>query len=293
MEARPTTVQHASRLVVNAVPVFVALLVMAVLAAGWLERNEEHITPDAGPGYWLGIAGGSAMLLLLLYPLRKRSRHLSAIGSVPFWFRMHMWLGVIGPVLVVFHANFKLGSVNSNVAFFAMLIVALSGVVGRYLYGKIHLGLYGRKAEVKDIIADVSELKAQIRESLGFAEPVLAQLDVFNREFEERPEPGLLASLVAGGKLAFSTRVARIRLTGEARRLIRQEAAARGWSSSERRQKLAWIAAIIRLYFRSVLNAAEFVFYERLFALWHLLHLPLFFLMVIASAVHVWAVHRY
>jgi cell division protein FtsL len=37
----------------------------------------------------------------------------------------------------------------------------------------------------------------------------------------------------------------------------------------------------------------ELRFFERLFSLWHVLHLPLFFLMVMAALVHVWATHRY
>jgi hypothetical protein len=64
-------------------------------------------------------------------------RSLRTFGSVVFWFRLHMTLGLIGPTLILFHANFRLGSLNSNVAMFAMLLVAASGIVGRYLYRKI------------------------------------------------------------------------------------------------------------------------------------------------------------
>ena len=37
----------------------------------------------------------------------------------------------------------------------------------------------------------------------------------------------------------------------------------------------------------------EFESYERLFSLWHVLHLPLFFMLLIAGIVHVVAVHVY
>jgi hypothetical protein len=43
---------------------------------------ERFITPEKGLGYALGIVGGSAMLLLLLYPARKRLRWLGPIGSI-------------------------------------------------------------------------------------------------------------------------------------------------------------------------------------------------------------------
>ena len=40
-------------------------------------------------------------------------------------------------------------------------------------------------------------------------------------------------------------------------------------------------------------QVVEFEAYERLFSLWHVLHLPLFFMLLIAGVVHVVAVHVY
>ena len=129
--------QYHGRLRERVVPLLFGSAVVVVLWIGWANRDDNGLTPESGIGYWLGIAGGSLMLLLLLYPLRKRIKALRTLGSVGFWFRTHMILGVIGPVLVLLHTNFKLGSINSNVALLAMLVVAVSGVVGRYLYSKI------------------------------------------------------------------------------------------------------------------------------------------------------------
>ncbi|MDH5345565.1 MAG: hypothetical protein OEW59_07355, partial [Gammaproteobacteria bacterium] len=56
-----------------------ALLLLVVL--GWLVRDFDLINPEAGVGYWLGIIGGSMMLTLLLYPLRKRFRFMSRLGA--------------------------------------------------------------------------------------------------------------------------------------------------------------------------------------------------------------------
>ena len=119
--ARRNTVVSALR------PSLSELVVAAALLLGWHNSEEGHLTPETGVGYWLGIAGASAMLLLLLYPLRKRMKSLRGLGSVGGWFRLHMVLGLIGPALILFHSNFKLGSLNSNVALFSMLTVAASG----------------------------------------------------------------------------------------------------------------------------------------------------------------------
>ena len=45
--------------------------------------------------------------------------------------------------------------------------------------------------------------------------------------------------------------------------------------------------------FEAVRRAAEFAFYDRLLRLWHLLHLPLFFVLVAAAILHVIAVNMY
>jgi hypothetical protein len=108
--------------------IFPTLFTVAILLAlwiGWVDRDDNGLTPVSGTGYWLGIVGSSLMLLLLLYPLRKRMRSLRVIGSVTFWFNAHMILGVLGPVLIMWHANFKLGSINCSVALITMLVVAI------------------------------------------------------------------------------------------------------------------------------------------------------------------------
>jgi hypothetical protein len=52
-------------------------------------------------------------------------------------------------------------------------------------------------------------------------------------------------------------------------------------------------AAYIRRYIKQVGRVAQFTLFERLFSLWHVLHMPLFFMMVISALFHVLAVHMY
>ena len=88
-------------------------VVIAALYLGWTNRDEEYISADTGLGYWLGIVGSLMMLVLLLYPLRKSARFLRSLGKVPTWFRSHMFLGIVGPMLIVFHSNFHAHSLNA------------------------------------------------------------------------------------------------------------------------------------------------------------------------------------
>src|SRR3972149_3958430 len=86
-----------------------------VLYAGWQMRDIDYIVAESGAGYALGIIGGVMMLLLLLYPLRKKASFMRNWGHVKYWFRAHMVMGILGPVFILFHANFRIGSTNSTV----------------------------------------------------------------------------------------------------------------------------------------------------------------------------------
>lgn len=277
----------------KATPTAIAIAVFVALLIGWLRHDEEYLTPDHGLGYWLGIWGSLMMLSLLIYSLRKRKKSLRSIGSIPAWFRIHMLFGVTGPVLIMFHSNFRLGALNSNVALFAMLIVAGSGVIGRYIYRKIHMGMYGRKAIAKEILADAETLRLGLEKEIGDVDYIFQELSSFGKRIIEQPPSTALSSLWTGGALALQAPFLRARLIAEVRRLGQCEEGGRGWSSRERRDRVARVNEVVTLYVNALLKAAELRFYERLFSLWHVLHLPLFFVMVATVIVHVWAVHRY
>ena len=107
-------------------------ITLATLGVWGLSRQNLFKAGD-DVGYWIAVAGGLMMLALLSYPLRKYVRAFSRLGSIKGWFLVHMMLGICGPLLILLHSNFEIGSLNAGVAFFSMVIVALSGVVGRFL----------------------------------------------------------------------------------------------------------------------------------------------------------------
>ncbi|MFQ5622574.1 MAG: hypothetical protein ACE5FS_04175 [Paracoccaceae bacterium] len=264
----------------------------AGLFYAWLQSDEGYLTAETGAGYYLGIAGSVLMLALLLYPLRKRIRALSVVGEVRTWFRLHMVLGVVGPALVVLHSNFSAGSANSAIALFSMLLVAGSGYIGRFLYAHIHRGLYGRKLQVRELLDDTEVFKSD----LAFGSPELVEIAEFLEAYEARrlrPASGLLDSLwrlFASSAMRHSTR----------RRVNRMLCAAletcgerEDWRVRESRKRIATATGHLRRFFRAVARAEVFLLYERLFALWHMLHLPLFIILIIAALGHVVAVHLY
>jgi len=290
--AAPRFAHYVARLKKKIVPIAFSATLAALIVAGWMNRNEGHLTPESGIGYWLGIGGAGSMLLLLLYPLRKRLKVLRLLGGVAFWFRVHMILGLVGPALILFHSNFQLGSLNSNVALFAMLTVATSGLVGRYLYSKVHLGLYGRKVAVKEIVTDADSLRRLLGDGVPASKRIAEELDAFVRS-ALIPRTGALANLWRALVLTVRARIIRRKLSVEIRSLIKRDAKRRGWSRRMRRDRIAAALAYMAQYLAAVRKAATFAFYERLLALWHVLHLPLFFLLVLTAVIHVVAVHFY
>ena len=268
------------------------LIVGAALIYGWLQRSEGHLTAENGAGYYLGIGGSFLMLALLLYPLRKRIRALRIIGSVRPWFRIHMLLGVIGPALILLHSNFSMGSLNSTIALICMLIVAGSGFIGRFFYSRIHRGLYGRKAHVREFLNDAGIFKA----SLLADDPGNSRFLESLQEYEDHrllDTPGLALGIWRALTAGFAGRRIRKQVLKNMRLLIDQRAAQENWSKAVSRTHLAAFRKNIDSYIQAVSRAEAFTLYERLFSLWHMLHLPLFIILVFATLVHVIAVHLY
>jgi hypothetical protein len=267
-------------------------LTTIAIGIGWLLRDRNLITPDDGLGYWLGILGGSMMLVLLLYPLRKRIRMLRFLGRTAHWFQAHMVLGVLGPVLVLFHSNFKIDSFNSKVALYCMLLVAGSGVVGRHIYAHIHSGLYGGKTSLNELR---KELAASLEKSNGIASllPIFsARLVALNTEMQG---DAITGSLGARSSLLWTFRQypMHFSLWRTARAELKQRAAASPAIAKNFGKLQRASSRYIRRYVRLVGRVAQFTLYERLFSLWHVLHLPIFFMMVISALFHVLAVHMY
>lgn len=262
-------------------------LALLAIVVGLFSHTERYITPRSGLGYALGILGGSVMLALLIYPLRKRKPSLAFLGSIRGWFRIHMVFGVVGPLAILYHSNFSLGATNSNVALFCMLIVAGSGLAGRYLYARIHHGLYGRRATLQELTRNAE----QLRDHSAALQTLPGLLDETARAEQRIGAPSmlLLRPLVAAWRQQLELR--------RMKRLIRDAvgiAASRSAVIGQQRSRLVHSAQrYVEARLVAARRVAEFEASERLFAAWHVLHMPLFLMLVIVGIVHVVAVHLY
>ena len=265
----------------------IALMVLTLVLAAWLVRTGAPYNAGKGAGYALGLAGGLLLLGLLVYPVRKRVRFMHGWGALKYWFQFHMVGGIFGPVLILFHSTFHVGSFNAAVALACMLLVVASGVVGRFIYRKIHHGLYGTQASLKELE------QAMAREFEALA-PALHRMPLVKQELEHF---AALVSLRPAGRFA---RVAYFLSLGP-RRVFAAQRLRRALSeyapAETKRQaapdSLSGLLLTIDSALRAAQRRAQFSGYERLFSLWHVIHVPFLCMLVITALVHVVAVHVY
>jgi hypothetical protein len=264
---------------------------LAAVAVGTVLALRVPYRAGDDVGYALGLAGGVAMLVLLLYPIAKRLRWLQRALPLKHWFRGHMVLGVAGPVLILLHSRLHFGSINGTVAFAAMAIVALSGLVGRFLYTKIHHGLYGRRASLAEVKVRLGLSGENARSKLRFHPPLeqrlLALEERLLHAYEGAPAIWRLPAV------ALLVRVNYARAKRDLRAGLRLQGARRGWDRRTIKRAYRYGKGLIAAYLGAIVDVAQFGAYERLFSLWHLLHVPLMVLLVFSGVVHVIAVHMY
>ena len=258
-------------------PILIFIIICISLFLGWRLSDYHLITPEHGIGYILGIVGASGVLFLLLYSLRKWVKAFKFMGNTRRWFQLHMFMGSFSPVIIIFHSNFSLGSLNSRIALFSMLIVASSGIVGRYFYRKIHSNLTGTHKNFKKLR---NELEEEQEELLEIIPTVQVELSNFAEDMVNQPSKIIRS---------FFHYISVEKKSSKLLKYVRKEIKEAGLDK-ELRKKLIKRS---KRFVRHASRIAELAFFERLFSIWHILHIPLFFIMVFAVIVHIIAVHMY
>jgi len=256
------------------------LTIAFTAGVAWLAWNVAHgdfYKPGDNLGYNMGLVGGLMMLTLLSYPLRKHFAFMRRLGQMKYWFSMHMMFGIFGPLLVLFHSTFRINSVNAGVALACMVIVAGSGFIGRYAYRHIHRGLYGSRLSLREIREELLGAKGEADSKLKHYPKVVFILHNFQAY---ALKPGM--SFPAKTWRFFTLPVRRQMANYRCRRIVRG-------TSREGRE----VRTLLLDYLYGVERAAQFTVFERIFALWHVIHIPLVYMLVATAIWHVFAVHMY
>ncbi|MBZ5589335.1 MAG: hypothetical protein LAO05_12305 [Acidobacteriia bacterium] len=229
------------------------------------------LRPSGQIGLALGIGGTVLMILMQAYSLRKKLKILRNVGSVPRWLDFHIFCGILGPVLITFHTSFKFNGIVS-VAYWSMLLVLVSGFVGRYLYVRIPKSIRGQELSVAQVEERAAALKAEL---LGMRLPTHLVEEV--EAFEARVVPQRDLEPRWGG-LLFGELYIRFSLTTLRRRIRHDGVGART------------LHDVIALTVERALLLRRLAYLKRtkkLFELWHIFHRPLAYVMLAIVVVHV------
>jgi hypothetical protein len=152
------------------------------------------LRPSGAIGLKLGMLGVSMFAGLFLYPLRKRVKWLSRVGSPRHWLDFHVVIGATAPIVIALHSSFKFHGI-AGMAFWIMLAVAISGIVGRYIYAQIPRSLNSAEISLKELEAMERELTNQLASQKVISLRDLAPLFRLPSPERVREESALLAIL--------------------------------------------------------------------------------------------------
>lgn len=272
----------------------IGVFAVVLIALAWFVATASPPPYKAGStfGHNMGWVGGGMMFFMLAYSLRKRFRFLNRLGHLRYWFQMHMVFGIVGPLLALFHSTFRIGAMNSRIALYSMLLVAGSGIIGRFVYRHIHHGLYGRKATLAEVEQQMKESAESMHSVFGLVPAIGEKLAGFQS----------FALSKLDGAWAHTWRFLILRQRGRSvAREVRREAwlaldrmgREKNWSRYELSAQRRMVKEQINNYVEAIFSTATFATWERLFALWHIVHVPFIYLFFFSVIVHVIAHYMY
>ncbi len=228
------------------------------------------LRPSGPIGQTLGVVGTLLMVVPFVYMLRKRVKRLGPRGSVKAWLEIHLFCGIVGPVLVTLHTSFKFNGIISA-AYWSMVLVMLSGFVGRYLYVRIPRSIRGSELTRTEVEAEAAALTSALVAS-GANEDALGRIDAFERGAGPAGTRFWLGGLVLG-EIALGRRL----------RALDRGLAAGGLDAATRADVVRLTSARVKLLGRSAYLQQT----KKVFEAWHVFHLPLVYLLLVIAAAHI------
>ena len=264
----------------------VFVLVSLAIWVAYKVATGKYYTPRSDVGFYLGVVGSVMLLAMLAYPLRKHVRFMRRWGSLKHWFRIHMIMGIVGPTLILFHSTFHLRSLNATVALVSMLGVVISGIIGRFVYTRIHHGLYGRRATLVEIQEKLAGDSHDAQSRLHFAPRAEQWLKSFERDSTQL-DRSFTTYLFSPLTLGLRRHILAFRCARELRKILKTE------RHPEFREGASEAIQLAASYLRESERVAQFSTYERLFSWWHILHIPLIYILAACTIFHIMAAYMY
>ena len=228
--------------------------------------SHDWFKPSGLFGQGLGVIGTLLMSIgVFIYILRKRYNFLGKYIRLKYLLEFHIFLCTLGPIMVLFHTAFKFGGIVS-VAFWSMVAVVLSGVIGRFIYIQIPRTIEGREMS----LGQVKHMKSVLSETLRVSFGLDQELSTLITSFTEKQ-----ATSASPIRKYFDRR--------KAVNTISHALVAKDIRQRERKSILNMVQEEITLSGR----IERLQTMQKLFKYWHVAHLPFALIMLIIVILHV------
>lgn len=229
--------------------------------------HPDHTNFKAGGlyGHGLGILGTLLILIgVVMYLVRKRNKALARFGRLKYWLEFHIFLCTLGPVMILYHTAFKFGGIVS-IAFWSMVAVVLSGVIGRYIYIQIPRSIEGRALSLNEI----KDMKSNIHSVISTS-----------YELNEASQSAILASVnVQSHKGFFSSFFQEQKQLSGIRKLLKQ--------NNLKRKDIRQVINLVKQEMAINTRIERLETMQKLFRYWHVAHMPFAIIMLVIVVVHV------
>jgi hypothetical protein len=244
----------------------------------------DLLKPGGTIGLKLGVIGTVLFFIIFLYAFRKVIPWLGRFGTARHWMDFHVIAGITAPIVIAFHASFKFNGI-AGFAFWIMLAVALSGIVGRYLYAQIPRSLAAAELSLNELHQGEEKLsEALLEQSMYSAEQIEKAMDVPSADHIRRI--GLVRAI--GEMIALDIGL-RFRIAG----LRRASCTFAGkilsvaglFSSGD-----AETEHIVQLVKQKASLSKRVLFLshtQKLFHLWHVIHRPFSYAFAVLAVIHI------
>ena len=246
--------------------------------------KHELLRPSGLIGINLGILGTVLFCIIFLYAFRKVFPWLGRIGTAKHWMDFHIVCGVTAPVIIAFHASFKFNNI-AGVAFWIMLAVALSGIIGRYLYAQIPQSLSVAKTSFQELEHNKDELSEALKRQSVYSEEKIARIFAMPTA-EQIRKSSLLATLCQMIVLDVSRpfQIAAMRRQASS---FGQFTRSIGGLFSTGNPETEKIVGLVR---KKASLSKRILFLdqaERVFHLWHVVHRPFSYAFAVLAVIHI------
>ena len=223
----------------------------------------DWFKPSGVMGQGIGILGTFIIAFgVAIYIARKRYGFLSNYIRLKYLLEFHIFLCTLGPILILFHTTFKFGGIVS-IAFWSMVAVVLSGVVGRFIYIQIPRSIEGRELSINDIQQRRKEIENQIKNNDSIDKETIDLMLSSNENhrwgiktyFKNRTKLGQIKKKLRSSGLTSQEQLGIYNMVGE---------------------EMALVSKIGRLQQM-----------QKLFKYWHVVHMPFAIIMLVIVLIHV------